>query len=68
MDAGLDSPFYEWLAESFRSIAPRAEAIGLVKKFEFDSMRSNSNCGRKLLHATRVIPGPTMAGCFARKP
>jgi len=30
MDGGADSPFYEWVAESFRSILPRAEALGLV--------------------------------------
>src|SRR6185503_14445047 len=31
MDGGADSPFYEWVAESFRSIMLRAESLGLVR-------------------------------------
>jgi SAM-dependent methyltransferase len=68
MDAGLDSPFYEWLAESFRSIAPRAEAIGLVKKFEFDLDALEQQLRQEAAPRNASIPGPTMAGCFARKP
>src|SRR5262249_48597314 len=34
IDGGADSPFYEWIVESFRSILPRAEALGLVRSDE----------------------------------
>ena len=68
MDVGLDSPFYEWLAESFRSIAPRAQAIGLVKEFEFDLDALEQQLRQEAAPRNAGIPGPTMVGCFARKP
>jgi ubiquinone/menaquinone biosynthesis C-methylase UbiE len=68
MDVGPDSPFYEWIAESFRSIAQRAEAIGLVKEFEFDLDALEQQLRQEAAPHNASIPGPTMAGCFARKP
>jgi ubiquinone/menaquinone biosynthesis C-methylase UbiE len=68
MDGGADSPFYEWFAESFRSILPRAEALGLVRSDEAAGIDSLA----ERLREERVsrggcAPGPAMVSCFARK-
>jgi SAM-dependent methyltransferase len=68
MDVGPDSPFYEWIAESFRSIAQRAAAIGLVKEFEFNLDTLEQQLRQEAAPRNASFPGPTMAGCFARKP
>jgi ubiquinone/menaquinone biosynthesis C-methylase UbiE len=68
MDGGADSPFYEWLTESFRSIAPRAEALGLVRSDEVAGIDSLAERLREESVSRRCCaPGPTMVGCFARK-
>ena len=68
MDGGPDSPFYEWIVESFRSIAPRAVAVGLVKESEFNIDALEEQLRQELASRNTSIPGPTMVGCFARKP
>jgi ubiquinone/menaquinone biosynthesis C-methylase UbiE len=68
MDGGADSPFYEWVAESFRSILPRAAALGLVRS---DEVAGIDSLARRLKEETishgGCLPGPAMIGCFARK-
>jgi len=68
MDGGADSPFYEWLAESFRSILPRAQALGLVGSDEVAGIDSLAERLRQesISHGC-CLPGPAMVGCFARK-
>jgi ubiquinone/menaquinone biosynthesis C-methylase UbiE len=68
MDGGPDSPIYEWLAESFRSIAPRAMAAGFIKEAEFDLDTLERQLRQEAVSRNASIPGPTMVGCFARKP
>jgi ubiquinone/menaquinone biosynthesis C-methylase UbiE len=68
MDGGADTPFYEWIAESFRSILPRATALGLVRS---DEVAGIDSLARRLEEETishgGCLPGPAMVGCFARK-
>jgi len=68
MDGGPDSPFYEWMAESFRSIAPRAAAAGFVKESDFDIDALEQQLRQEGASRNASIPGPTMVSCFARKP
>ncbi len=68
LDGGADSPFYEWIAESFRSILPRAAALGLVRSDEVAGI--DSLAGRlkeETISHRGGVPGPAMVGCFARK-
>jgi len=68
MDGGAGSPFYEWVAESFRSIMPRAEALGLVRSDEVAGIDSLAARLKEEAIAQRsCVPGPAMVGCFARK-
>jgi len=69
MDGGADSPFYEWVAESFRSIMTRAEAIGLVRSDEVAGIDSlAARLKQEAISQRSGVPGPAMVGCFARKP
>lgn len=66
-DAGTDSPFYEWFAESFRTIASRAVAAGFVKESEFNFDTPEEQLRQEAVSRNATIPSPTMVGCFARK-
>ena len=68
MDGGAGSPFYEWMTESFRSILPRAAALGLVRSDEVADIDSLASRLKEETIAHRgCVPGPAMVGCFARK-
>jgi ubiquinone/menaquinone biosynthesis C-methylase UbiE len=68
IDGGADSPFYEWIAESLRSILPRASALGLIGDEEVADIDSLAKRLREEAISHRgCVPGPTMVGCFARK-
>jgi len=68
LDGGPESPFYEWVAESFRSILPRADALGLVRSDEIVGIDSLAERLREeTLSHTGCILGPAMVGGFARK-
>jgi ubiquinone/menaquinone biosynthesis C-methylase UbiE len=68
MDGGADSPFYEWVAESFRSILPRAAALGLVGADEVAGIDSlATRLKDETISHGGCVPGPAMVGCFARK-
>lgn len=68
MDGGADSPFYDWIAESLRSILPRASALGLVRSDEITAIDSLATRLRDEALALGVcLPGPAMVGCVARK-
>jgi ubiquinone/menaquinone biosynthesis C-methylase UbiE len=36
MGGGVESPYYEWFAETIRSVAPRLESLGLIGAMELD--------------------------------
>ena len=68
MDGGADSPFYEWVVESFRSILPRASALGLVRSDEVLDIDSlTGRLKEETISHGGCVPGPAMVGCFARK-
>jgi ubiquinone/menaquinone biosynthesis C-methylase UbiE len=67
LDAGTDSPFYEWFAESLRSIAPHAVAAGSIKESEFNLDTLAQQLRQEAVSRNATIPGPVMVGCFARK-
>jgi ubiquinone/menaquinone biosynthesis C-methylase UbiE len=68
IDGGADSPFYEWTAESLRSILPRVKALDLVH----DSLGDIDTLAQRLREETASLrscfPAPMMVGGFARRP
>ena len=68
VDGGADSPFYEWFAESLRSILARAEALGLARSedVQIDTLAERLRADCIALQSN--FPAPAMIGCFGRKP
>ena len=65
MDGGPDSPFYEWMAESYRSILPHVEAMGLARDLNVDTLAERLR--EEAVGNGAGFPGPVMVGGFARK-
>jgi ubiquinone/menaquinone biosynthesis C-methylase UbiE len=66
MSGGPDSPYYEWIAESFRSILPRAVSIGIIQDGEFDIDTLEQRLREETVSNNSCIPSPAMIGAFAR--
>jgi hypothetical protein len=68
IDGGTQSPFYLWIAESLRSLLPRAEALGLAREADFGLDTLASRIEHEVVSSRGSLPAPVMIGCFARKP
>jgi ubiquinone/menaquinone biosynthesis C-methylase UbiE len=64
---GADTPFYEWLAETIRSILPRMEALGLATATEIDIDTLAERLREEALSRRGCIVWATMVGAFARR-
>jgi SAM-dependent methyltransferase len=67
IDGGPDSPFYEWIAESFRSILPHAEALGLAGNLAVDVDTLAQRLRDEAVANRAGVVAPCMVGAFARK-
>lgn len=67
MDGGPDSPYYEWLAESVRSILPRAEELGLLRAADVEIDTLAQRLKEEAVSRKSCVPAPLMVGGFARK-
>jgi len=63
---GADSVYHEWVAESFRSIYPRAVALGVIEEDEFDLDSLETRLREEGSAANGCVPAPAMVGAFAR--
>jgi cyclopropane fatty-acyl-phospholipid synthase-like methyltransferase len=68
MGGGADSPFYEWFAESLRSILPHAEALGVLRASDVDVDTLATRLRQEAVANASCFPAPMMVGCIARKP
>ena len=66
MSGGPDSVYYEWVTESFRSIHPRAVAMGIVAEGEFDLDTLEQRLREEASAANSCVPAPGMIGAFTR--
>ncbi len=66
ISGGSDSLYYEWFAESFRSIQPRAIALGIIAEGEFDVDTLEQRLRDEATAAQSGTPAPAMIGAFAR--
>jgi len=57
LDGSEDSLYYEWMAETLRTILPRAEQIGVAKPDEFDLDRIASQLRDKHWQMKPRLPG-----------
>ncbi len=69
MDGGPDSHFYEWFAESFRSLYPVLKSRGFADGMEdLDLDTLAEKVREEAVSQNASIPGPVMVAAFARKP
>ena len=66
IDGGSDSVYFEWLAESMRSILPRAIALGIVSEGEIDIDTLEDRLRAENAANKSSVPAPTMVAAFAR--
>jgi hypothetical protein len=68
IDGGPHSPFYEWLAETMRSLLPRVETLGIVSAAELDIDTLEDRLRKEALETRGFAVLQPMIGAFARKP
>jgi ubiquinone/menaquinone biosynthesis C-methylase UbiE len=68
VDGGPDSLYYEWLAESVRSILPRAISLGLVTAAEMDIDTYAQRLREEAVSQQSAAASPVMFGVVGRKP
>ena len=66
ISGGSDSVYYEWLAESFRSIHARAIALGIIAEGEFDLDRLEQRLREEATAGNSCVPAPAMIAAFTR--
>ena len=66
ISGGSESTYYEWFAESFRSIQPRAIALGIIAEGEIDADTLEERLRNEATAANSCSPAPAMIGAFAR--
>ena len=66
IDGGPESVYFEWFAESLRSILPRAIALGIVSEREIDIDTLEERLRAENAATKSGLPAPTMIGAFAR--
>ena len=64
---GSDSKYYDWIAESLRTILPRAEALGLVRASDLDVDTLAERLKEEVVANHSGLAAPVMVGCIARK-
>jgi ubiquinone/menaquinone biosynthesis C-methylase UbiE len=66
LGGGSDSSYYEWITESFRSIQPRAIALGVIAEGEFDPDTLEERLREEATAGNSCLPAPAMIAAFAR--
>jgi hypothetical protein len=67
IDGGPDSPFYELIAESLRTVLPRAQALGIANEAEVKIDTLAQRLREEAVSLKAGCPAPCMVGGFARK-
>lgn len=67
VDGGPHSPFYEWIAETVRSLLPRMEALGITTAAEVQIDTLEERLRREALDTRGFAVVPPMIGAFSRK-
>jgi SAM-dependent methyltransferase len=69
LDGGPDSSFYEWFAESYRSVYPALQAKGLLEEGDWSDLDALEGVLREEAVSKRAsFAAAPMIGAFARKP
>jgi ubiquinone/menaquinone biosynthesis C-methylase UbiE len=66
VSGGSESVYFEWITESFRSIQPRAIAVGIIADGEFDLDTLEQRLREEATAGNSCFPAPAMIAAFAR--
>jgi SAM-dependent methyltransferase len=64
---GPESMFYDWVAETIRSVLPTMERLGLATAAEIDIDKLSQRLRQEAVSLRGCIVGATMVGAFARR-
>jgi len=67
IDGGPDSPFYEWFAETVRSIIPKLEALGLTTAAELEPDTLAERMREEAISRRGCLATPPIVSAFAHK-
>lgn len=67
LDGGRGCPFYEWIAETVRSLLPQLEALGIAKAEDLDVDTLADRLKEEALAVGGCVASPVMVGTFGRK-
>lgn len=65
---GSDTPYYELITESLRTVLPRAVALGLVTEAEIDIDTYEQRLREEVIGLGSGVSSPVMFGVIGRKP
>src|SRR5262249_10824529 len=68
LDGSPDSLYYEWMAETLRSLLPRAEQMGVAKAGEFNLDHLAQELRDEALANEAPVAGLIMIGAHSRRP
>ncbi len=68
LDGRAGCPFYEWLAETVRSLMPKLEALGIARANEIDMDTLADRLRHEALARGGCLAAPIVAGTFGRRP
>ena len=66
ISGGSDSVYFEWITESFRSIQPRAIALGIIAEGEFDLDTLEQRLREEVTAGNSCFPAPALVAAFTR--
>lgn len=67
VDGGPDSPFYEWFAETVRSVVPKLEALGIATAAELDLDTLTERLREQALSLRSCVPAAPVGSAFAHR-
>jgi ubiquinone/menaquinone biosynthesis C-methylase UbiE len=67
MGGGVESPYYEWFAETIRSVAPRLEALGLLGATALDLPTLASRLRDEAASRGGCLTTPLIVSCSAER-
>ncbi len=68
LDGGPECPFYEWIAETVRTLAAKLEATGIATEAELDVDTLADRLRYEAIAIGGSIAGPVMVGTSGRRP
>jgi hypothetical protein len=67
MGGGVESPYYEWFAETLRSVAPRLEALGLISGMELDLPTLAMRLRDEAISGAGCLTTPLIVSCSGER-